>query len=1043
MKIVPNLNLKAILTLLLALSVILPVQALAIRALDNETGNDNSRVFDGGFGAGPQLGLKSVVERNINQIAGTDKAQSAKEMLENRLNSAARSFSSSGTTPSLSIESDAVRGAAGSPFSMELQSTQTDNLGHEHIRMTQHYNGLPVIGAEMVVHIDDSDVIYQTNGRYLPALDISTDPAITADAALQIGLNEQEPIAPTEVTEEPALVIYGGKLAYYYVLTQNGPDVFGQWRYYVDAQTGALIFRYNNIQSAAPDPTQGNHVTVTGNRLTGEDGSARTVSGFYENSSSGNYFLYNFDGTWGIFDWVATDWEQRVTSNWGTTDRHAVSLGDNFELIQEYVVNVLGWNSFDNAGAFGRANVHMTGGYCPVNAWWDGTDWHFCDGDGTTANELGVLDVAAHEYGHAITQYTSNLTYSYESGALNEAYSDIFGSTVEFYGQPDGTAPYPNSDRGRNDWLMGEDTWLPVGTSALRDMRDPRRLGQPSWYRGTNWYFGSGDNGGVHTNSGVANFAYYLLAVGGSGSNDGHAYGPITGIGETAAAAVALRANMYYHVAADQYAEAREHWVSAASDLGYSTATVEAVWEAVGVGGASTDDFCPLVNDGSFENGPQPDSDWTEWSSSASATWIMDPYLIWSINAYSGTFAFWAGGYYNSVPNTNYAEQAIEIPKGAKTLTFKAVFYRTDANDNDDFFYVKVNGVQLYDRAMNQASNTYPNWTEISVDVSAFAGTTATLRFEAVSTGSATGNVLVDFVTICTTGDKLAVDFGASGLWKHDGAWTRISTANVDWLASYGGMLAADFGAYGLYEYSGSAWTRLTSSNADNSGSTMTAFGGALVVDFGTAGLWKYDGAWTRISTANVDWLASYGGMLAADFGAYGLYEYSGSAWTRLTSGNADNSGSTMTAFGGALVVDFGTAGLWKYDGAWTRISTANVDWLTSYGDMLAADFGTYGLWKYDGAWAKISTGNPDNSGNTMAAYDGGLAVDFGASGLYFYNGAGWTRLSTANAQWLTAYADKLVADFGASGMWAYDGSGWTRISTGNADNSGNAMIDW
>ncbi len=103
---------------------------------------------------------------------------------------------------------------------------------------------------------------------------------------------------------------------------------------------------------------------------------------------------------------------------------------------------------------------------------------------------------------------------------------------------------------------MGEDCWLPAGSSALRDMQDPQRLGQPSYYHGTYWYFGPNDNGGVHTNSGVANFAYYLLAMGGSGTNDGLSYN-IIGIGEPAAAAVALRANYHYHTPGAQYADAR------------------------------------------------------------------------------------------------------------------------------------------------------------------------------------------------------------------------------------------------------------------------------------------------------------------------------------------------------------------------------------------------------------------------------------------------------------------------------------------------------
>ena len=177
------------------------------------------------------------------------------------------------------------------------------------------------------------------------------------------------------------------------------------------------------------------------------------------------------------------DWEQQPSSDWGTSDQHATSCGYNFEIIQSYVMDELGplgRNSYDDAGALAHVNVHMTGGYCPVNAWWDSFNQtlNFCDGDGDNSNELCVLDVAAHEYGHAITDFTSGLTYQYESGALNESFSDIMGACVEFASQPPGTAVYPSATPGYSDWLIGEDAWLPNPGDALRDMRDPQRLGQ-------------------------------------------------------------------------------------------------------------------------------------------------------------------------------------------------------------------------------------------------------------------------------------------------------------------------------------------------------------------------------------------------------------------------------------------------------------------------------------------------------------------------------------------------------------------------------------
>jgi len=457
------------------------------------------------------------------------------------------------------------------------ERTMADKMGNKHIRMSQKYQGLTVVGAEIIVHIDKQNRIFQINGKYLPAPSLSVIPSIKAETALKIGLDEQQGKPGLRVSSDPKLVIYGGRLAYFYVIEHNGPDV-GQWRYYVDAQTGKLLFRYNNIQYAPPTPGNGSHQSISGNRLAGEDGTVVTMMGWLDTPTS-NYFMYNFNDLWGIYDVDVGDWEQQATSSWSTADRAAVSAGNNFETVQDYVSNEIGFNSFNNAGAFARANVHE--GTNEVNAWWDGTDFHFGDGDGVDADPLTSLDIVAHEYGHALTQYSSNLIYAYESGALNESYSDIVGFTIEFYAQPDGRSSYPSSSPGYSDWLMGEDCWL--SAEAMRNMRDPMSYSDPSYYRGTYWYHGSLDNGGVHTNSSALNFAFYLLAEGGTGTNDGNPY-DITGIGIEQAAEVAVNANLYYHTSSDQYSDARQAWVNAATALGYNVATTEAVFDAIGVG---------------------------------------------------------------------------------------------------------------------------------------------------------------------------------------------------------------------------------------------------------------------------------------------------------------------------------------------------------------------------------------------------------------------------------------------------------------------------
>jgi len=535
----------------------------------------------------PAKSRKSITKLDRPDAPGDSRIRGLKTVRQRGLK---RSFQGAASQAAVAAVDDLL-GPTGSEAA--VKRTQTDRLGYTHVRLEQRYKGIPVVGGELIVHRNKQNITYQINGKYMEDITVSVEPGIEAQTAVQVGLQELQGKNNLRVGKEPALVIYGSHLAYHYVLSHEGVPP-GRWWYYVDAHTGSLIHKYDNIQYEAPTG-DGTHQEVSGNRLVGEDGSVVTMTGWKE--KFGNYFLYSYNEAWGVFDENADDWEQRSTSDWGTADRAAVSLGYNFSLVQGWVTNVLGRDSYNGIGAFAKANVHVGDSY--VNAYWDPyyEEFSFGDGDGYEAAPLTVLDISAHEFGHAVTQYTSNLVYEYEPGALNESYSDIMGAVVEFYAQPDGTGSYPSGTPGYSDWLMGEDCMLI--DDAGRDLQDPQRFGQPSYYMGTNWYTGSGDNGGVHYNSGVQNFAFYLLAEGGAGANDGTPY-DITGIGITVAAEIAMRANMYYLTPTSQYKDASEAWISAAMDLGYSPETIqtiEDVWIAVGVYGIYVPDDYPTIQE--------------------------------------------------------------------------------------------------------------------------------------------------------------------------------------------------------------------------------------------------------------------------------------------------------------------------------------------------------------------------------------------------------------------------------------------------------------
>jgi len=218
------------------------------------------------------------------------------------------------------------------------------------------------------------------------------------------------------------------------------------------------------------------------------------------------------------------------------------------EMTYDYYWTSFGRNSINDNGFKLKSYVHYDVSY--ANAFWDGSVMTFGDGSGSM-NPLVALDIVGHEISHGLTSFTANLIYSYESGAMNESFSDIFGTAIEHYAKPS-TA----------DWLMGEDIGF-----TMRSMANPKAYGDPDTYLGVNWYVGSGDNGGVHTNSGVLNHWFYLVSEGGNGTNDNNDVYSVTGVGIDTAAAIAYRMLTVYLINTSQHIDARFYAILSAIDL--------------------------------------------------------------------------------------------------------------------------------------------------------------------------------------------------------------------------------------------------------------------------------------------------------------------------------------------------------------------------------------------------------------------------------------------------------------------------------------------
>jgi len=465
-------------------------------------------------------------------------------------------------------------------------SQEQDRLGYTHEKLQQYYQGIKVEFGTFVLHAKDGRVISMSNSIF-DIKDVALTPSISSNQAfnLAIGhvgatkylwqdanealLSDGYQIPAGELVIFPALsdVSETARLAYKFDIYAVDPvyraDV------YIDAQTGQFIMENKRIHHA--------NVPATGTSLYNG-----TVS-FTADNAAGPYRLRQTADGNGIqtFDLNnGTNYNNAVDVNSGSTNftGNATGVQAHFgaEQTHKYYQGNHGRNSYNNAGAIIKSYVSYSNNY--VNAFWDGTRMTYGDGDGVNYGPLVSLDIVGHEITHGVTEYSANLVYSYQSGALNESFSDIFGESIEKYGS------------GSNDWLMGDQIGAGGSGGALRSMSNPNAYGDPDTYLGTNWYTGSGDNGGVHYNSGVQNKWFYILSVGESGTNDNGSSYNVTGLGMNKAAEIAYRNLTVYLGTNSQYSDARAGAIQAAKDL-YGAGSAEEIattnaWYAVGVGAA-------------------------------------------------------------------------------------------------------------------------------------------------------------------------------------------------------------------------------------------------------------------------------------------------------------------------------------------------------------------------------------------------------------------------------------------------------------------------
>ncbi|MEU0438758.1 M4 family metallopeptidase [Streptomyces sp. NPDC006186] len=630
-----------------------------------------------------------------------------------------------------------------------------DTDGVRHVRYDRTYRGLPVIGGDLVVHLAADGAITGSDLSHQGPVRVSgISPKVSAAAASAAAVKHAKHVrnAKAEDSDSSTLVVYAvGEtpvLAWRSTVTgtgESGPA--SREAVIVDADSGAPLDHYELHQS----------ITGTGNGVTSGQVSIETsqVAGGYTltDTAHGNTIVHDSYNSPQSNPRLYARTFTRTTNSWGNgtaSSRESAAVDASYGLAKtwDYFKNSFNRSGIRNDGRGAPAYVHVDNGL--LNAFYDDNCFCMFFGDGSSQNAntpVTALDVAGHEMSHGVTAATANLLYSGESGGLNEATSDIFGTMVEF------TAAN-NGDPG--DYYIGEKLNMPGG--YMRRMDNPSADGNSL----SCWTSRAGTVD-VHYSSGIGNHFFYLASEGtGAKTIGGRAHNGTTcnndtfsGIGKEKAAAVWYRALSAYMTSTTNYAGARTATLQAAADL-YGTNSqeryiVSKAWAAVGVGtalpdpgnGGGTPTPTPTptppsgnaLTNGGFEQGT------TGWTQSAGI--ITDSTLR---PAHGGSRYAWMMGYgapaVETVSQSNIAVPSTGSPKLTFWLKVSTQEYGLTAYDT---LKVKINGTTLATWSNADASASYVQKT---VDLSACKGQTVKLEFAGTEDTYLSTIFLVDDVAI-------------------------------------------------------------------------------------------------------------------------------------------------------------------------------------------------------------------------------------------------------------------------------------------------------
>ncbi len=508
-----------------------------------------------------------------------------------------------------------LRGDLGldSNHAFQLRNTLGDDLGQTHARFQQTYKGLRVWGGEAIAHMDAEgshlplthDLRRGINLGVVPSLqlaealaaataDLSPKGAFTSEPGVELvvfpmeteragrgrGIRRMDEVNAVDMVRE----ISGYRLAYHvHTELENGADETAHTDYIIDAHSGAILKKWDTLRTADAVGTANTQFSGAVSIHTNLNGANYELKDVFRSMNISTYDLAHGtgSGTGTLYTDADNIWGNGLNYTGSTTSTTsatgqtaAVDAHYGIEITFDFFKNLFGRNGIDGAGRATYSRVHYSTSY--DNAFWSDTCFCMTYGDGSTFKSLESPDVAGHEMSHGVCANSANLTYSGESGGLNESNSDIFGNMVELYAKSGMVMPatVANTDGA---WLVGEQ----LSATPLRYMTKPSKDGasKDAWSS----TLGSLD---VHYSSGPNNRMFFFLSQGASATSTSDYYSSyvpagFAGIGPEKASRIWYRALTVYLTASSNYAAARNAAISAAKDLyGAGGAEEQAVWNS-------------------------------------------------------------------------------------------------------------------------------------------------------------------------------------------------------------------------------------------------------------------------------------------------------------------------------------------------------------------------------------------------------------------------------------------------------------------------------